>query len=299
MPVYDVLGGKCREAANNYQHVSGRDIPELIDNARKVMAQGTRNILVNIGDGGGTRTRRAKPADPAVLHDYPNFDRDAFLRQAVNALEACRTQLGEEVGLSIDIHERVLPRQAVQLAKDVEKLKLFFLEDPLSLEDIDYFREIRQQSSTPIAMGELFTSPQEWMPVITGRLIDYLRIHVPQAGGLTPCRKVAILAEPFGVRTAWHGPGDLSPVGHCANLALDLSLTNFGIQEGGAFSPAVQEVFKGCPVHKNGYMYANEAPGWGMEIDEAAAAKYPFDRSDPLDGGWADLRTPDGAVIKQ
>jgi L-alanine-DL-glutamate epimerase-like enolase superfamily enzyme len=104
-----------------------------------------------------------------------------------------------------------------------------FLEDPLSPEDIEYFREIRQQSATPIAMGGLFTSPQEWMPVITGRLIGHLRIHVPQAGSVTPCRKVAILAEPFGVRAAWHGPGDLSRVGHCANV---LSLTNFGIQEG-------------------------------------------------------------------
>ena len=136
------------------------------------------------------------------------------------------------------MHERVTPNQAVQFCKDAEKFKLFFLEDPLSPEDIAYFRQIRQQCATPIAMGELFNSPHEWQPLIAERLIDYIRVHVSQAGGFTPARKIAILGEMFGVKTAWHGPGDVSPIGHMANVTLDLVSYNFGIQEYSPFNDA-------------------------------------------------------------
>ena len=108
----------------------------------------------------------------------------------------------------------------MQFCKDAEKFKLFFVEDPLSPEDLAYFRQIRQQCATPIAMGELFNSPHEWQPLIAERLIDYIRMHVSQMGGLTPARKVASFAEQFGVKTAWHGPGDVSPIGHMANVTL-------------------------------------------------------------------------------
>ncbi len=143
-----------------------------------------------------------------------------------------------------DVHERISPSQAIQFAKDVEPFKLFFLEDPLSPEDIAWFRIIRQQCATPIAMGELFNSPHEWTPLIAERLIDYIRVHVSQAGGLTPCRKMAALAESFGVKTAWHGPGDVSPVGHAANVALDLACYNFGVQE---YSPFNDRAARGLP----------------------------------------------------
>jgi mannonate dehydratase len=186
----------------------------------------------------------------------------------------------------------------------VEKFKLFFLEDPLSPEDQAYYRIIRQQCTTPLAMGELYNSPHEWTPMIAERLIDYIRVHVSQAGGVTPCRKIAVLGEIFGVRTAWHGPGDVSPVGHCANISLSISAHNFGIQEVTQFNDATREIFQGCPVVKDGYGWVNEAPGWGVEIDEKAAAKYPYkpDLSTErgrLNGGWGDLRLPDGTLIKQ
>ena len=153
-------------------------------------------------------------------------------------------------------------------------------------------------------MGELFNSPHEWVPLIAERLIDYIRVHVSQAGGLTPCRKMAALAEHFGVKTAWHGPGDVSPVGHAANIALDLACANFGIQESSSFNDATREVFSGCPELKDGYFWANEAPGWGIEVDERAAAKYPFGHGETgerqrLNGGWGEIRRRDGTVIKQ
>jgi mannonate dehydratase len=179
------------------------------------------------------------------------------------------------VELLHDVHERVSPREAVQFAKDVEDVKLFYLEDALSPEDIAYFRQIRQQCTTSIAMGELFNSPHEWTPLISERLIDYIRIHISQAGGLTPCRKIAILCEQFGVKTAWHGPGDVSPVGHACNLHLDLASYNFGVQEGGIIRGVEAEIFKGCPTYKDGYLWASDAPGLGHRGGRSAGCQKP------------------------
>ena len=306
LPVYQLLGGKCREAADCYSHAAGEDYPQAIESARKIMAQGFRHVRVQVGVP-GMAGYGAGRSDVTVqsLHAGPVFEPAVYIRRALKLFEECRKQLGEEVELLHDAHERVTPTQAVQFAKDLEKFHLFYLEDVLSPEDIAYFRHIKQQCATPLAMGELFNSPHEWTPLIAERLIDYIRIHVSQAGGVTPCRKVAALGEIYNVRTAWHGPGDVSPVGHCANVALDIACYNFGVQEYSPFNSRLQEVFHGCPVMKNGYLYANEAPGWGVEIDEKAAAKYPFGGSEgrgergKLNGGWGEVRKRDGTIIKQ
>jgi len=305
MPVYQLLGGKVREAADCYGHASGRDSEEVIASAKKYIAQGFRHVRVQVGVPGmdGYGSGRGAVRVPA-LHNGPVFEGTAYIKRAMKMFEACRKELGDDIELLHDVHERITPTQAVQFAKDVEKFKLFFFEDPLSPEDIQWFRLIRQQCTTPIAMGELFNSPHEWSPLITERLIDYIRVHVSQAGGLTPCRKMAIMGEAFGVQTAWHGPGDVSPVGHAANVALDLVSYNFGVQEYSPFSEPVREVFSGCPELKDGYVYATEKPGWGIEINEAAAKKYPFGYGENgdkklMNGGWGEIRKRDGQIIKQ
>ncbi|MCL5744456.1 MAG: starvation-sensing protein RspA [Acidobacteria bacterium] len=305
LPVYQLLGGKCREAADCYAHAGGAEIPEVIESARRFMEQGFRHVRVQIGVPGMSAYGAGGAGEPAAaLHQGPVYEPAAYLRRTLRMLEACRKQSGEEVELLHDVHERVSPSQAIQFAKDVEPLRLFFLEDPLSPEDIAYFRQMRRQTATPIAMGELFNSPHEWTPLIAERLIDYIRMHVSQMGGVTPARKVAAFAELFGVRTAWHGPGDVSPVGHAANVALDVACYNFGVQEYSPFSERVREVFSGCPEMRNGYLWPNEKPGWGIEVDEKAAAKYPFGSFEQgerkrLNGGWGEVRRRDGAVIKQ
>jgi mannonate dehydratase len=303
MPVYQLLGGKCREAADLYTGVGGADNAQVIENIKKAKTQGYRHFRLNLGAGGGDGGGTAETRGPEVLHAAPLWDREEYLRRLLKMLEAVRAGLGDEIEIMHDVHEKITPTQALRLCKDVEKFRLFFLEDPLSPEDNAYYRIIRQQSTTPIAMGELFNSPHEWTPLITERLIDYIRVHVSQAGGLTPARKIAVLAEMHGVRTAWHGPGDVSPVGHCANLTLSVCAYNFGIQEMAGFPEASREIFSGIPVVKNGYGYPNDAPGWGVEIDDKAAAKYPFRHDNTergrLNGGWGELRLPDGTLIKQ
>jgi mannonate dehydratase len=192
---------------------------------------------------------------------------------------------------------------AVQFAKDMEQYRLFFLEDALSPENIEYFKQIRANCTTPLAMGELFNNPHEWQSLLKDSIIDFIRVHVSQAGGLTPSRKIALMAEECQVRTAWHGPGDVSPIGHCANVTLDLVSYNFGIQEWTFANDKVQEIFQGYPEVKDGYALANEKPGWGVEIDEKVAAKYPFGSETgarkALNGGWGVVRRADGTVINQ
>ena len=137
--------------------------------------------------------------------------------------------------------------EAINLCKSLEPYRLFFLEDPFPPEDNGHFRLLRQQTSIPIAMGELFNTVQEYLPLISERLIDFIRIHISQIGGLSPARKVQALSEFFGVRTAWHGPGDASPLAHAAQLALELASYNFGIHEGGGFPQETQRGLPGMP----------------------------------------------------
>ncbi len=301
MPVYQLAGGKCREAADIYVHIDGIEIPEVIDKAKGYMNQGFRNLRVQVGVPGmaGYGAQHSGTA-PRALHDKPVFEPAYYMRRALTLLEACRKELGDEIELLHDMHERLLPNQAVQFCKDAEKFNMFFLEDPLSPEDLGYFRQIRQNCATPIAMGELFNNPHEWEPLISERLIDYIRVHLSQVGGFSPARKIAILAEQFGVRTAWHGPGDVSPIGHMANVTLDLVSYNFGIQEYSPFNERTREIFHGCPEMRDGYLWVSEQPGWGIEIDEKAAAKAPFSSGqNNLNGGWGEIRRRDGTVIKQ
>jgi mannonate dehydratase len=292
LPVYQLLGGKCREAAAVYRHADGQDEREVEENVRKFMEQGVRYIRCHLGGYCG-RGHAIRSPDNALPGAY--YDPDAYARSVPRLFEHLRAAIGFEAELLHDVHERVSPIEAVRLAKQLEPYRLYFLEDPLSPEQLDWLAAIRSQSATPIAMGELFTHPREWTPLITGSLIDFIRVHISAIGGLTPARKLAALCEAFGVRTAWHGPGDVSPVGHAANLHLDLSVSNFGVQEWYGFSERIREVFPGCPELRNGYAYLNDRPGLGIDIDEALAARYPCVNRIP---GWTLARLPDGTSAR-
>jgi len=189
----------------------------------------------------------------------------------------------------------VPPAQALQLAKALEPFRLFFLEDPFAPEDIGWFHILRQQTTTPVAMGELFVNRQEWLPLLANRWIDFIHIHVSAINGLSLARKIAACCELFNVRTAWHGPGNVSPVGHAVNLHLDLAAYNFGIQEQHQFSEKEREVFPGTPEIKVGYMYAGDRPGLGLDVDEKLAAKFPFKTPG---GSRGNDRRLDGAIVR-
>jgi mannonate dehydratase len=305
MPVYQLLGGKCRFAAELYVHVRGRDPKEVEDGVRLAVEQGYRHARVQVDIPGlatyGITATVDEPREPVLsepTHPSLIWEPARYVRTIPKLFEHLRVTVGDDVELLHDVHERITPSQAIQLCKELERYRLFFLEDPLSPEDKDHFRLLRQQTSTPLAMGELFNSQQEYVPLIAERLIDFIRIHISQIGGLSMARKVAALCEFFGVKTAWHGPGDVSPVGHAAGLHLELATHNFGIHEGYRFAPETRAVFPGCPEVKDGYLYANEAPGLGIDVDEALAAKFPFPESPTFDHRWGTTRRRDGTVIR-
>ena len=292
MPVYQLLGGKVREAAAVYVHADGSSKEEVADNVRKYMETGHRYIRVQMGGYGGNSKHMVHPEG---VQDGAFFDRREYTQTMLEMIEHVRSEVGSRIELLHDIHERLQPIETVQFAKDLEQFKLFFLEDALAPEDIAWFKQIRQQCATPLAMGELFNNPLEWMPLIEGRLIDFIRMHVSQMGGLTPARNVAAMANMYGIRTAWHGPGDTSPVGHAANLHLDLWAPNFGIQEWCRFNELVYEIFPGLPEVREGYMYPNEKPGLGIDIDETLAAKYPCEDKVEF---WTQTRLMDGTPVR-
>jgi len=319
MPVYDLLGGKARSSAAVYVHANGSEYQEVEDDARMFMDQGFHHIRVQVTTPGyvtyGNKNSSGKVASkehgprlgtdrvfkpiPGKLHAHPGgiFEPGPYMKSALGLFDHIRTNIGWDIEILHDVHERIPPIQGVGFAKEVEQYKLFFLEDLFSPEDNDYFRMVRQQTSTPIAMGELYNNPHEVIPMVKDRLLDFLRIHISQIGGITPARKLAALCEAFNVRTAWHGPGDTSPVGHAANLMLDLNSINFGIQEYAIFGDNTKEVFPGCPEVKDGYMWPNEFPGLGIDINEELAAKFPFkDRA--YGGAWDTVRRADGSVVK-
>ena len=302
MPVYELLGGKCRMSAATYVHASGAEPTEVVDKARAYLEQGYRHIRMQVevpgqatyGTNSDLQVERAVDG-PTSPHNV--FEPADYVRLAPRLFEYARRELGDEVELLHDVHERVPPPLAIELAKSLEPFRLFFYEDPLPPEEIDYFRSLRQHSSIPIAMGELFNNPNEFLPLVKDRLIDFIRLHLSQVGGLSPAKKIASLCEFFGVRTAWHGPGDTSPVGHAANLALDLCCQNFGIQEFTPFNQATLDVFPGCPQVRDGSLWPNDQPGLGIDIDEQLAAKFPFP-DHPYNGAWPAIRRRDGSIVR-
>jgi len=292
MPVYQLLGGKSREAAAVYVHADGADRFEVEDNARRLVEQGFRHVRVQMGGYGGAGATLHQP-EHAPAGNY--FDPRAYSRAMLETIAHVRGALADDIELLHDIHERLHPIDAVQFAKDVEQFRLFFLEDSVAPEDIGWFRHIRQQCATPLAMGELFNNPHEWRTLITEQLVDFVRMHVSQIGGITPARNVAVFAHIFGIRTAWHGPGDTSPVGHAANLHLDVWAPNFGIQEWYRPSELDYEMFPGLPEVRAGYLYPNDQPGLGIDIDEQLAVEHPCQE---IVEQWTQARLPDGSPAR-
>jgi mannonate dehydratase len=291
LPVYQLLGGKSREAVPIYRHVNGSTVSEIVERIETYRKQHIKHIRIQWGLYGGiAKDLNTPPHSEPGMYMNPK----QYILDTIHMFQQIRNQCGEDVELIHDIHERLAPSDAIYLAKQLEKFRLFFLEDPFPTEQTQWIQNLRSQSAIPIAIGELFNNPKEWENLIKNRLIDFIRIHISQIGGFTPARKLAIFAEQFGVRTAWHGPGDVSPVGHAANVHLSLNSHNFGILEWCGFSEQMYQVFPGMPYVKNGYLYVDDLPGFGIDINEELAKKYPI-KTDVTT--WTQTRQPDGTLV--
>ncbi|EFM11372.1 Mandelate racemase/muconate lactonizing protein [Paenibacillus curdlanolyticus YK9] len=273
MPVYQLLGGASRAAVPCYGHAGGSDIAELKEDISHYLEEGytvIRAQLGGYGGGGFIPNERANLPENAWTKG-PVFDEQSYLNAIPRMFEELRVAFGSDVAFTHDVHEHLSPITAIQLAKRLEPYNLFFLEDVLAPEQIGWYRQLRQQSATPQAVGELFVNSQEWLSLVQERLIDFIRVRVSKAGGITACRKIASLCEAFGVRTAWQEGGENDPVNQAAAVHLDMSVWNFGIQEVNHFRPAELEAFPGHVVRKGGYLYPSDKPGLGIELDEEKA----------------------------
>jgi mannonate dehydratase len=306
MPLYQLFGGKVREGIPVYRHVDGRNLEEICENIERYREMGITHLRCQCGGYGGGEYRPAPDTAPLGAKDGVYLDAARYIHDTVELFQGIRDKIGYEMELVHDVHERIAPIDAMRLAKELEPYRLFFLEDPISLEDLDWLKELREHTITPIAQGELFNNVYEWRKIISHHWIDFIRVHITQVGGITPARKLQLFAEQYGVRTAWHGPGDMSPIAHAANIHIDLAARNFGVQEWSGIEPpnfviqklkgphgALLDVFPGMFEFKNGYVYANDKPGIGVDIDEAEAAKYPCENTVTT---WTQTRRRDGAL---
>ncbi|PJJ63240.1 D-mannonate dehydratase ManD [Compostimonas suwonensis] len=288
LPVYQLLGGASRTGALAYGHASGSDIPALFDSINEHLALGYRAVRIQTGVPGlgqiygvadatkkGTRYDY-EPAQRSALPSEETWDTRAYLRHVPTVFEAVRNEFGPELPLLHDGHHRMTPNQAAILGKSLEPYDVFWLEDCTPAENQEALRRVRSQTTTPLAIGEIFNTVYDYQTLITEQLIDYVRSAVTHTGGITALKKIMEFAAIYQIKSGFHGPTDISPVGMAAALHLDLSIHNFGIQEYMRHSPETLEVFQTSYTFENGLLHPSDAPGLGVELNVEAAAKFEY-----------------------
>ena len=285
LPLYQLLGGACRTGVMVYGHANGATVEETLENAAVYAAQGYKAIRLQSGVPGlkgvyGVSKDKFfyEPAD-GDLPTESLWSTEKYLRSAPGLFEAARDKLGWDVHLLHDVHHRLTPIEAGRLGKDLEPYRPFWMEDAVPAENQASFRIIRQHTTTPLAVGEVFNAIWDCKQLIEEQLIDYIRATVVHAGGITHLRKIASFADLHHVRTGCHGATDLSPVCMGAALHFDLSIPNFGVQEYMRHTPETDAVFPHAYTFADGMLHPGEAPGLGVDIDEDLAAKYPYQRA--------------------
>lgn len=283
LPVYQLLGGASRDRVLVYGHANGSDIEETTDAVGRYLELGYKAIRAQSGVPGvkgaygvGRGDLYYEPAD-GTLPTETLWDTSAYLNFAPKLFEKLRDTYGQEVELLHDVHHRLTPIEAGRLGKSLEPYRLFWMEDCTPAENQDAFRLVRQHTTTPLAVGEIFNSIHDCRELIENQLIDFIRTTVVHAGGITHLKQIAGLAALYQVRTGSHGATDLSPACMGAALNFDLWVPNFGIQEYMRHTPETDEVFPHAYTFDDGYMHPGDTPGIGVDIDEALAAKYPYD----------------------
>jgi mannonate dehydratase len=282
LPLYELLGGKSRDAVMVYGHANGRDLAETVDEVGRYIEMGYRAIRAQSGIPGLASTYGVakdklyyEPADAAIATENI-WSTTRYLDFAPKLFDALRTRYGFDHHLLHDVHHRLTPIEAARLGRALEPYRLFWMEDPTPAENQESFRTIRAHTVTPIAIGEVFNSIHDCRTLIAEELIDYIRATVVHAGGITHLRRIASLAELHHVRTGCHGATDLSPVCMGAALHFDISVANFGVQEYMRHTDETDAVFPHAYTFERGFLYPGDVPGHGVDIDETLAARYPY-----------------------
>ena len=291
-PLYKLLGGASRTGLLAYAHASGTTIERLNEAIHGYVEEGFGAVRIQAGVPGLDQIYGVHDAAPGGKYEYEPagrtaagasmrpteevWDTRAYLRHLPSVFEGVREEFGPELRLLHDGHHRMSPIEAARLAKDIEPYDPFWLEDCTPGEDQAVLRLVRQHSVTPLAIGEVFNSVHDYQQLITERLIDYVRSSATHAGGITGLRQIMTFAGIYGIRSGFHGPTDVSPVGMAANLHLGLAIHNFGIQEYMPHSETTKSVFRTSYRFENGLLHPGETSGLGVELDEEAAAAHEY-----------------------
>ena len=283
LPLYDLLGGKSREGVLVYGHANGGDIAETLDEVERYVGLGYKAIRAQSGIPGvekaygvGRGDMYYEPAD-ATLPTETIWSTTKYLNHTPKLFDALRNRVGFDVDLLHDAHHRLTPMEAARLGRSLEPYNLFWLEDVTPAENQEAFRLIRQHTTTPLAVGEVFNTLWDCKDLLQEQLVDFIRATIVGAGGVTHLRRIADFASVWQIRTGCHGATDLSPVTMGAALHFDTWVPNFGIQEYMRHSPETDAVFPHAYHFENGLLFPGDTPGHGVEIDEALAAKYPYE----------------------
>jgi mannonate dehydratase len=299
MPVYSLFGGKARDAVAVYDHQGGRTKEACLETLQKSVANGYRHVRIQFGEGygGGGFIPTGQGNRPEGGYQGTAFDEEQYVNSIPPVFEYLRDKAGFGPKLLHDVHSHMTGMNAVELARRLQPMQMYFVEDILPPEQIAWYKNIRQICSTPQAVGEVFSHPYEVIPLITDRLIDFIRCRVAAIGGITPLRKLVTLCEIFGVKTAFQEGGENDPVNQMASYHIDLASSAFGIQEENHFPAVVRDLFPGMGEIRKGYLYGSDKPGLGLEINEDIATKYPLAE---IRGGGAYKtdRMIDGTVVK-
>jgi mannonate dehydratase len=299
MPVYELLGGKAHDAVAVYDHQGGRTKEACLESLQRSVANGFRHVRIQFGEGygGGGFIPAGEGNRAEGGYQGMAFDEEQYVDAIPPVFEYLRSKAGFTAKLLHDVHSHMTGSNAVELSRRLQPMQMYFVEDILPPEQIAWYRNIRQICSTPQAIGEVFSHPYEVIPLITERLIDFIRCRVAAIGGITPLRKLVTLCEIFGVKTAFQEGGENDPVNQMASYHIDLSSSAFGIQEENHFPRVVHDLFPGMGEIRKGYLYDSGKPGLGLDINEEIAAKYPLGE---IRGGGAYRtdRTLDGTVVK-
>ena len=289
MPVYQLLGGASRNGLMAYGHASGIDLPSLFDSIRAHQEQGYRSIRVQTGVPGlkaiygiaaqstGEERYDHEPAQRGAYPAEEDWDTRAYLRHLPTVFEAVRHEFGPDLPLLHDGHHRMTPIQAAKLGKSLEPYDLFWLEDCTPAENQEALRLVRQHTTTPLAIGEIFNTVWDFQALIKEQLIDYVRAASTHFGGISPLRKVMDYAAQYQVKSGFHGPTDISPVGMAAQLHVGLAIHNFGIQEYMPHGAKTDAVFQQSFTFTDGYLHPGDQPGLGVGLDVDEAGKYPYE----------------------
>lgn len=261
VPVYELLGGRSREKVMTYTHIHGNGTEEVIEKCQNAVEDGWKCLRWEFFSQGAL------------------FDPRLAIANALEQWEAIRKVLGDSVELCFDAHTKLGVPDAVRFCREVEPFRPFFIEDPLRSENPLSYQRLRSQTGVPIAAGEQFGSKWDFRQLIEEEWIDYARLDLCIAGGLTEGKKIAAMSETHHIDLAVHNP--IGPVSSAACLHLNLACPNVAVQElPRRPRETMGDVILDQNFWKEGYLHASNQPGLGIEFNPDALEKYPFEMTE-------------------